>query len=72
MRKSLFRSLKKIENNNSDYLRLKLGECFLEGEETIKQLITKDVGETITYFKVTGNRDGVISYTPIYDKLEDN
>jgi hypothetical protein len=70
MKKSLFRRLRTIDMDSNHVL--KVGECFLDGESIIEQKVTKEIGNSITYYKVTNIKNGVISYTPIYDKLEDN
>jgi hypothetical protein len=70
MKKSLFRSLRTIDMDSKHVLNI--GDCFLEGETIIEQKVTKEVGDFITYYKVTDIKNGVISYTPTYDKLEDN
>jgi len=50
---------------------LEVDECFLTGGEIIKQKDAKDVGDLVTYYRVTKANGKNISYTMIYEKLEE-
>ena len=70
MKKSDF--LRIVRFKESDLFKnMEVGQCFLEGESVLQQIIEKQVGDSITYYKVTGILDGTIQYVPIYDKLEE-
>jgi len=70
MKKSKFNAIRKCKELG-DMNGLRIGDCFLEGEMILKQSIEKQIGDSITYYKVTGILDGTIQYVPIYDKLEE-
>jgi len=70
MKKSKFKTLKTFDIIEDDRV-LEVDECFLTGGEIIKQKDAKDVGDLVTYYRVTKANGKNISYTMIYEKLEE-
>ena len=69
MKMSKFKMLRVINNDNTS--ELKVGDCFLEGESIIEQSGLRNVGEVVTYYKVTSKNGNNIAYSPCYEKLEE-
>ena len=68
----MFQRLKEMEEEK-DMNDLDIGEFFLYGKNVISQKQMKEVGQPISYYQVI-EKNGVsgVSYTPVYDTLEED
>ena len=57
--------------NNDDTSELEVGDCFLEGESILEQVGTKNVGDIVSYYKVTSKNGNNIAYSPMMEKLKE-
>ena len=69
MKKAEFLRLKVIEDMVNPP-PLKKGDKFLYGRSLEEQKITKNVGDAISYYRVTQSSPGYLSYEPITEKME--
>jgi len=71
MKRSEFMRLKTIKEKD-DFGVMDLNDKFLYGNAIIEQLNTKEVGDPITFYVVTGVMDsGNIMYEPFIEILEE-
>lgn len=72
MKKSKFRSLLIIKDDNMIDEKLYLGDKFLFGENMILQIDKKEIGNEISYYEVNDKKsNGNVLYTLCYDVLEE-
>ena len=72
MRQVEFQKLKDIEEEK-DMNNLEVGDYFLYGRNVIAQKQSKAPGQPISYYEVIEKTEtGSISYTPVFDTLEED
>jgi len=65
----LFKRMLEIEEEK-DMDKLDVGDIFLYGRSVIAQKANKEIGESISYYKVIAKTVNGVEYTPIFDYME--
>lgn len=73
MRQAIFQKMADIEKEE-DMNDLEVGDFFLYGRNVIAQKQGKQPGQAVSYYEVIEKNEvtGSISYTPVFDYLEED
>lgn len=72
MKKTIFQKLKEIEKEE-EMNDLEIGDFFLYGINVIAQKQNKQEGQPISYYQVVQKHgESGVSYSPVYDTLEED